>query len=659
MTGLYEIKSLMSKLSGGILTEAILMEATRDEIYTQYYDENNGKVKKIPRDIFDKICEIGDVDNNPQKMSEFAKWLCDMYDTPKWVPTILQTMPSQWLKEHFRTFRKVQKIKPEGVDLNLRNYGIKSFMEKMQYVSEQGLDVSKSEIKKMGAETIYQDNEWKVVNIKSREAAMFYGKGTTWCTSSRDSSHFYEDYSKRGLLIIFINLVDKSKYQGLFDFDCTWYELKDEANEYFDETEVFPSEMFNYVTDKAEELVKIRAERVWEDESEINGDWVGKTINEFFSVYHVKRLDRYRIRNEKTGEWLETPHGNTFTDLFFYPSINFLIVEYKFGANECAFFIDGSKASLFETDMRGHMPTEIRVRDEEGNLQWGGSEYFIIRFGGSKGKILNVKERRYISIKGKDVFKAVFQVGNLLTIDTFNDVKHLYSMVKHQCVEIDGTSNFSSLVVKGYNIISVVSEKGTYFYNVGYDSYFKTNDDGNFDMTAFRNGIIISNIKTGDNPLYKLYCVNNNTFLSVDGVDTFDAFENLLYGRMIVLAKYSDEPKMWLYNTYTNNFCESENIPIDNSEIEIYNDGVLLFWGDNDILTYYDYEKNIVNSLPITIQKQDAHGENFNERELQNKELQAQRYIINDIEVNIYLLPNLKVILCKNNKTGETKRYDF
>lgn len=659
MTGLYEIKSLMSKLSGGILTEAILMEATRDEIYTQYYDENNGKVKKIPRDIFDKICEIGDVDNNPQKMSEFAKWLCDMYDTPKWVPTILQAMPSQWLKEHFKTFRKVQKIKPEGIDLNLRNYDIKSFMEKMKYVSEQGLDVSKSEIKKMGAETIYQDNEWKVVNIKSREAAMFYGKGTTWCTSSRDYSHFYEDYSKRGLLIIFINLVDKSKYQGLFDFDCTWYELKDEANEYFDETEVFPSEMFNFVTDKAEELVKIRAERVWEDESEINGDWDGKTINEFFSVYHVKRLDRYRIRNDKTGEWLETPYGNTFTDLFFYPNVNFLIVEHKFGANECAFFVDGSKASLFETDMRAHMPTEIRVRDEEGNLQWDGSEYFIIRFGGSKGKILNVKERRYIPINGKDVFKAVFQVGNLLTIDTFNDVKHLYSMVKHQCVEIDGTSNFSSLVVKGYNIISIVSEKGTYFYNVKYDSYFKTNDDDNFDLTAFRNGIIISNIKTDNNPLYKLYCVDNNTFLSVDGVDTFDSFENLLYGRMIVLAKYSDEPKMWLYNTSTNNFCESENIPIDNSEIEIYSNGILLFWGDNDILTYYDYEKNIVNSLPITIQKQDAHGENFNERDLQNKELQAQRYIINDIEVNIYLLPNLKVILCKNNKTGETKRYNF
>jgi hypothetical protein len=309
--------------------------------------------------------------------------------------------------------------------------------------------------------------------------------------------------------------------------------------------------------------------------------------------------------------------------------------------------------------MRSYMPTEIRFSDKEGQLQWDDSEYFVIKFGGYKAKILNVKERRYVPINGKDVFKTVFQVGNLLAIETFNDYKLLYSMVDHRCIEIDGISNFSSLVVKGYNVISLVSEKGSYMYNVKHDSYFKTNDNGNFDMTAFRNGIIISNIKTDNDPLYKLYCVDNNTFLSVDGVDTFDSFENLLYGRMIVLAKYSDEPKMWLYNTSTNSFCESENIPIDNSEIEIYSNGILLFWGDNDILTYYDYEKNIVNSLPITIQKQDAHGENFNERDLQNKELQAQRYIINDIEVNIYLLPNLKVILCKNNKTGETKRYNF
>ena len=305
------------------------------------------------------------------------------------------------------------------------------------------------------------------------------------------------------------------------------------------------------------------------------------------------------------------------------------------------------------------MKTETRVRDEEGQLQWDGSEYFIIRFGGYKSKILNVKERRYVPINGKDVFKEVFQVGNLLTINTFNDVKHLYSMVEHQCIEIDGTSNFSSLVAKGYNIISVVSEKGSYMYNVKYDSYFKYNDAQEFDLTSFRNGLIINNINNERNPAYQVYSVENNTFLSVDGVDTFDAFENMLYGRMIVLAKYSDEPKMWLYNTFTNSFCESENIPIDNSDIEIYNDGVLLFWGDNDILTYYDYENNIVNSLPITIQKQDAHGENFNEGELEDKERQAQRYIINDNEVNIYLLENLKVILYKNNKTGEMKRYDI
>jgi hypothetical protein len=243
--------------------------------------------------------------------------------------------------------------------------------------------------------------------------------------------------------------------------------------------------------------------------------------------------------------------------------------------------------------------------------------------------------------------------------NTFNDVKHLYSMVTHRCIEIDGISNFSSLVVKGYNMLSVVSEKGSYMYNLKYDSYFKYNDNQEFDLTSFRNGLIINNINNENNPEYQVYSVDSNTFLSVDGVNTFDSFENLLYGRMVVLAKYSDEPKMWLYNTSTNNFCESENIPIDNSDIEIYSNGILLFWGDNDVLTCYDYEKNIVNSLPITIQKQDAHGKNFNKGVLQDKERQAISYIINGVDLTIYILENLRTIIYPDPKTEEIKRYDF
>ena len=656
MQGLYEIRNLMSKLSGGMLTEAILMEATRDEIYTQYYDEHNGKSKRIPRDIFDKICEIGDVDNNPQKMSEFAKWLCDMYDTPKWKSSILQDMPSQWLKKDFATFRRIQKIKPEGVDLNLRNYDLETFMQKMSYVSENGLDVSKSEIKKMGADVIYQDNTWKVVNIKSREAAMFYGKGTTWCTSSRDYSHFYEDYSKRGLLIIFINLVDKSKYQGLFDFDCTWYEMKDEANDYFDETIVFPEEMFNYVTEMAKELVKERSERVWEDESEINGG--ENTINEFFSIYRVKRLERYRIRNEKTGEWLTPPHGNTFTDVFYYANAKLLFVEYQYGAYGCAFFIDGSKATLFEPDMRGHVEIEVRSLKSDNRIQYSKSEYFVINFRGGKNKILNTKERRYISINGKEDFRSVYQVGNFLTVDTFNEIKFLFSIKEHRCLEIDGTYNLTSVVVQGNEILTIENKEGAYIFNLKYETYFKYNGE-KLNREGVRNGVIFTNIGSDNNPKYKGYCVENNTFLSIGGIDSFDSYDFLLWGRMVTVANYSDNPRVWLYNTHTNSFCTSENIPTEDRDIEVYWDGDVLFWGDNDILTCYNYENNEVRSLPVTIQWQDVHDIGEEDNIKKDKEQRLVHYNINGNDLIIYLGSDLRMILYKDYETGEYKKYDF
>ena len=88
MRGLNDILSLMGKIDKNMLTEAILMEATRDEIYAEYYDERKGKTKRIPREKFDYFCELGDVDNNPNKMSEFAKWLCDLYGTPNMIVTM-------------------------------------------------------------------------------------------------------------------------------------------------------------------------------------------------------------------------------------------------------------------------------------------------------------------------------------------------------------------------------------------------------------------------------------------------------------------------------------------------------------------------------------------------------------------------------------------
>ena len=119
----------MQRTGGYILTEEILVEATRDEIYNVYYHERNGKTKKIPKELFDRFCELGDVDNNPNKMSEFAKWLCDIFRTPKYDGYYIYTYPN--LKQDFLTFRKLQKIKPQGVDLNLRNYDLNSFTEVM------------------------------------------------------------------------------------------------------------------------------------------------------------------------------------------------------------------------------------------------------------------------------------------------------------------------------------------------------------------------------------------------------------------------------------------------------------------------------------------------------------------------------------------------
>lgn len=657
MKGLNEIYDLMSKLCGEIITESVLMEATRDEIYAQYYDERNGRVKKIPREEFDKICNLGDVDNNPNKMSEFSKWLCDIYGTPKWKRSVLSPVAFDWLRNAFITFRKIQKIKPEGIDLNLRNYDVGTFLERMKYVRDNGLDMSKADIKKLGSETVYEDNTWKVVLIKSRDASLFYGRGTTWCTSSTDSAHYFNDYMKRGLLFIFINLKDKHKYQGFYDFDFNWYEMKDEENDTIDETEVFPESLFQQITEKARELTNRRAETVWENESEICGE---KQINEYFDVYIVKRLDRFRVKNKKTGEFIQTVYGSTFSDVRYYKQYGVLFLEFDYGMKNSVCIVNNDKIMIFELSIKSYF--EVTKNTWGANSEWyhneeSGCQYFIFSFGVSKFKVLDARTHTYLSINGKEEFQRVYQIGDILVIFLYNYNRVFYSLKTNKCIDIDGEYNITYVSEKGNNIIYLETKKGSYIFNAKFNTYFPYNGDKEIKL---QNDYLVVNIKDDNDPAYKIYNVNNGNFLSVDGIDTFEGYEKMYYGNLYALFIYSQPPKIWLYNTIFDKFCDSDNVPMSDSDIEAFYGNTVLFWGDNDILACYDVEKNEIITFPIAIKREDIYDiENDNMR----KEKHAQAIVLknkkDDNETVIYLDERYRMIMYLSPENGERKIEKF
>ena len=64
---------------------------------------------------------------------------------------------------------------------------------------------------KSQAEILYEDDDVLVIRPKSYGASCYYGRGTKWCTTSKESSGYYDRYANRGLLYYFIKKKENIK----------------------------------------------------------------------------------------------------------------------------------------------------------------------------------------------------------------------------------------------------------------------------------------------------------------------------------------------------------------------------------------------------------------------------------------------------------------
>ena len=78
-------------------------------------------------------------------------------------------------------------------------------------------------------EIIFEDDNYLIIKPLNLDSARKYGRGTKWCTSSRDANYFY-DYS-RGVLIYIIGKGNNPKYGVHFDLEnykLSWWDTIDE-----------------------------------------------------------------------------------------------------------------------------------------------------------------------------------------------------------------------------------------------------------------------------------------------------------------------------------------------------------------------------------------------------------------------------------------------
>ena len=196
-----------------ILTEnqayTLLLEAlTKNEVWEKYY-------KNIDKNIFDAIVKA-DPTSKGDHAGKFVKWIVELFKNGKWKPG--DTNETKTTLERFSKFN--QRIPQDMRDINKYKSVGELYDVVNEYCSDKSREETQRDIKREGAEKVYEDADWTVIMPKTKEAAILYGKGTEWCTAAERSGNFFDHYNSQGPLYIIIPKHDtKHKFQFHFETD--------------------------------------------------------------------------------------------------------------------------------------------------------------------------------------------------------------------------------------------------------------------------------------------------------------------------------------------------------------------------------------------------------------------------------------------------------
>ena len=192
-----------------------------------------------------------------------------------------------------------------------------SVMSMTQKEKSKAVNAAKNDIEKL-----YEDDKWLVISPNSKEASMYWGNHTKWCTATREDKNMFEHYNKQGKLIININKQTKEKFQ----FHFPNREYRDEEN-----NAIFGPILEN-IGDVTEGLYEFYNEITQNDE--INHNLLFKwnvegeemKINDKLSVKELTVDDKQTFIDDKFNP-LEDIYFDSIVNCYY--NYGFAVVEYK------------------------------------------------------------------------------------------------------------------------------------------------------------------------------------------------------------------------------------------------------------------------------------------------------------------------------------------
>lgn len=157
-----------------------------DEKRRKLYDES------IKKEAFLEI-----VDLDPSKNKQYSEWILMIYAKGRFLMEDMGRMHEYLLlfdkckhrldekKRNIKNYKDIEDL--FNTILPYRNLSEEELMSNTQLLKVQKLK---------DAEVILDSENWKIIIPATKEAAILYGKGTTWCTASMHGSNYFKTYTQ-------------------------------------------------------------------------------------------------------------------------------------------------------------------------------------------------------------------------------------------------------------------------------------------------------------------------------------------------------------------------------------------------------------------------------------------------------------------------------
>ena len=144
-------------------------------------------------------------ENDPSVTNKYLPFMIKQAET--WVDWLKEELKSNTFKEMFDIVKEFEDLSNKNLLENKDIYSYSSNQEIVDTIKLAREKVTKSQVKKFETVSLFEDDNFLVVQPLTSRASNVYGKSTKWCVASEqnDFKKYFKQYTENGVLVYFID----------------------------------------------------------------------------------------------------------------------------------------------------------------------------------------------------------------------------------------------------------------------------------------------------------------------------------------------------------------------------------------------------------------------------------------------------------------------